>query len=656
MSPVISHLDDLPPLAADLAVRTEWVCDLVERLVAARDGSGLAALTSALRADPARTAHFRALLRSLVGRETATRFLAEAGVAPRSSLADEVFVRIIRRLAGPGPMGPIAAAFASPRAEEWLAARTPEEVADFLDATGITTPDTPGPGLRAAADALLVHTARAAAIGLSPGVRRALGDPPVATSPFRLIARSGMQLHDAVGVDKPDLAAARAARTDLEAAVAAAKADRERVYAELERTGVSAEMILSLDILGRTLDRISDPLPLLAPRDGERPADAAARVLERIAGDLRHDASLRRVFSDRTRLLAKKVVERCGAIGTHYITSDRAEWWDMLARGAGGGAFVVFVVWGKMAIHDLHPPTGVAALLSFADYAAGFLVIHAFHLTLATKQPPMTAAALADAITTADRDARDADSPDAPDAPADPAPVVSMIRRISRSQISGLVGNLATVAAGCLVLDLVVRQVTGAPVLDAETAAYTFKGHRPFDSGCVAFAAVTGVAVWLSSMAAGWAENAVAFAGARDSVEGRRGLVPWLVRNAGGVAGNLSLAAMLALITLAGKVFGVPFDVRHVTVSTGQVVLACASEGGISRDGLWALGGVAMIGTVNIVTGFALSYWVATRARGTRLGGRLRLFPALLRSLCSSPLGFIFPPRGAAAAPKHASH
>lgn len=650
MSPVIAHLDDLPPLEADLAVRTEWVRDLVERLVAARDGSGLAALTAALRADPARTAHFRALLRPLVGRETATRFLAEAGVAPRSSLADEVFVRLIRRIAGFGPSGPIAAAFARPAAEEWLAARTQAEVADFLDAAGLTTPETPGPGLRAAADALLVHTARAAAIGLSPGVRRALGDPPVTASPFRLVARSGMRLHDAVCGEKPDLVMACAARSDLESALAAAKSERDRAYAELERTGVSAEMILSLDILGRTLDRISDPLPLLAPRDGERPADAAARVLERIAGDLRHDASLRRVFSDRTRLLAKKVVERCGAIGKHYITSDRAEWWDMLVRGAGGGAFVVFVVWGKMAIHDLHPPTGVAAILSFADYAAGFLVIHAFHLTLATKQPPMTAAALADAIATADRDARDAD------APADPAPVVSMIRRISRSQISGLVGNLATVAAGCIVLDLVVRQVAGAPVLDAETAAYTFKGHRPFDSGCVAFAAITGVAVWLSSMAAGWAENAVAFAGARDAVEGRRGLVPWLVRNAGGVAGNLSLAAMLALITLAGKVFGVPFDVRHVTVSTGQVVLACASEGGISRDGLWALGGVAMIGFVNITIGFALSYWVAARARGVRLGGRLRLVPALLRSIVFSPLGFFLPPGGASATQKPASH
>ncbi len=650
---LLAGLDTLPQDDSGAAARAAWLHAVAARLVDAPDGSRLAALAAALRADPARAARFRATVRSLVARESATRFLAESGVVPRSSLADEAFVRVLRRLAGPGTTGPIAAAFAGPKASAWLAARTEDEVAAFLDAAGLAAPADRGPGLRAAADALLVHTTRAASIGLSPGVRRALGDPPVSASPFRQVARAGMRLHDALSGDAPDAApdraAALAARAELEAALLAAKAERERAYAELERTGVSAEMVLALDVLGRTLDRIADPLPLLAPRPDDRPAAAAARVLLRIAADLRHDASLLHVFSDRSRLLAKKVVERCGAIGTHYITSDRAEWWDMLRRGAGGGALVTFVVWGKLAIHDLHPPAGVAALLSFTDYAAGFLVIHALHLTLATKQPPMTAAALADAIATAQ-------SPAGERRAGDSAPVVAMLRRISRSQVAGLAGNLVTVAAGCLVLDFAVRGVTGDHVLDAAGAAYTFAGHRPFDSGCVAFAAITGAAVWLSSMTAGWAENALAFAGVRDAVEGRRGPVAWLVRNAGGVAGNVSLAAMLPLITLAGKVFGVPFDVRHVTVSTGQVVLACATDGGLSREGLWAIGGVAMIGAVNIATGFALSYWVAARARGVQRGAPLRLFPALLRSLFVSPLGFLFPPRDGAAPQHHARH
>src|SRR5690606_3246009 len=96
--------------------------------------------------------------------------------------------------------------------------------------------------------------------------------------------------------------------------------------------------------------------------------------------------------------------------------------------------------------------------------------------TLATKQPSMTAAALAGTLR---------DTAGHPDLSA----LVTMIARIVRSQLAAAIGNIGLVIPATLVFERVWRLRTGAPFLDAATAEYVLHSLDPFSSGTVFYAA-----------------------------------------------------------------------------------------------------------------------------------------------------------------------
>ena len=60
-----------------------------------------------------------------------------------------------------------------------------------------------------------------------------------------------------------------------------------------------------------------------------------------------------------------------------------------------------------------------------------------------------------------------------------------------------------------------------------------------------------------------------------------RGTMAWLsrflLRNIAGFGGSTSLGFMLAMTPVMGKFFGLPLDVRHVTLSTGALTLSVAA-------------------------------------------------------------------------------
>jgi site-specific recombinase len=634
-----AHLASVPAdgdAGRDAAI--QWLHSLTTWLAREAPAQRLAAVTAHLRAEPQDAARLRDLVRRLIAPTDALRLLTDAGMPTRVSVAEEALVRLVRffvpRAIERGDLMDLVRRVAAGRHEsEWLEHHDAPLVEDFLDASGLT--ECGGfDGLRLQlAESVRIHCLRAAAIGLDADVRRATGRVPLAESPFHRLTAAAARLFDAVTSEPRDAAAAAAARSDMEPALAAARAVRGEALAHLERSGVSTDMVLRLEILGRSLDRIETGLPLLAPREGERRAAAVARILHGVAAGVRREGSFAKSVADRSRLLAKSVVERCGATGSHYITSGRRDWLEMARAGAGGGVVIGFVVWAKVAIHDLHPPPGALAFLAFLDYAAGFLLIYSMHFALATKQPPMTAAALAEALASG-HEGRDM------------SPVVTLVQRICRSQVAGLIGNIVFTALTALTLDTLVHLATGHGIVHAGEAAETLAGHHPFESLCLLFAVGTGAAVWLSSMASGWAENAARYGRLDDSLGEARGgrVTAWIVRNIGGVTGNVTLAVLLVLITFGGGVSGIPWDVRHVTVSTGQVTLALiASDGLTAAQIAWPVAGVLLIGTLNIVTGFALSFFVATRARGIRARVRITLLPALAASFLRQPWRFLVP-------------
>jgi site-specific recombinase len=98
--------------------------------------------------------------------------------------------------------------------------------------------------------------------------------------------------------------------------------------------------------------------------------------------------------------------------------------------------------------------------------------------------------------------------------------------------------------------------------------------------------------------------------------------------------------------------FGLPLDVRHVTLSTGQLALASWSYGsGIFALPAfwWAVAGIGAIGVMNLSVSFGLALWVAIRSTGRGAVSRKRLRRAVLAHLVTAPRDFLLPPRSRAA-------
>jgi site-specific recombinase len=115
-----------------------------------------------------------------------------------------------------------------------------------------------------------------------------------------------------------------------------------------------------------------------------------------------------------------------------------------------------------------------------------------------------------------------------------------------------------------------------------------------------------------------------------------------------GFGGNVALGLLLGMAPALGVFFGVPAEVRHVTLSTGSLTLAGLTLGLAHVKTLAFFGavvGVALIGVLNFGVSFALALAVALRARGAFRRDARKLLTGLLHGFLRSPLQFFVPPR-----------
>ena len=285
-------------------------------------------------------------------------------------------------------------------------------------------------------------------------------------------------------------------------------------------------------------------------------------------------------------------------------------------------------------------------LTSGINYGLSFILIQVLGFTLATKQPSMTAATLAESITEGA----------GPDRLND---LVGQAARIMRSQLCAAMGNVLTVSLAALALESVYRHRTGLSYLNPEKAEYVIHSLHPLKSGLIWYAALTGVILWSSSLVGGWVENFAVYRRLPQAiaehrlgkVTGRR-FLRWFsdvfAHNVSGWAGSLALGMMLGMTPVLGKFFGLPLDVRHVTLSSGSLALALSGQSAppLSHpDALAAIGGIGIIFVLNLGVSFFLAMTVALRAKEVPRRDRWALLSAILRRMVKRPGEFLFPPR-----------
>ncbi len=116
--------------------------------------------------------------------------------------------------------------------------------------------------------------------------------------------------------------------------------------------------------------------------------------------------------------------------------------------------------------------------------------------------------------------------------------------------------------------------------------------------------------------------------------------------NVSGFASNISLGFMLGLIPAFTAFFGFELEMRHVTLSAGQLAAAGAAlglEAFRSSAIWWCVASIPLIGALNLGVSFYCAFRLALQAHNVSGIDRARIRRAIWARLYSHPRSFFMP-------------
>ena len=488
-------------------------------------------------------------------------------------------------------------------------------------------------------EAMRLLAARISGLGLSPEMRARSTSSGIERSPFyELVLKTEELIASGSSETTP---------TTIDAwkqAVARCRAEMEVVYEHMESAGISVELVFDLKTIQACTVRMEAVAKVLSATElGEMLAAVQASLVRLIEGNV-SDKHISSLLRENLNLLARKVVDRTGDTGEHYIAASKPEYWHMWRAAIGGGLLTVFTAAVKLRIIEAHFPPFVEGFSSGTNYALSFLLLQAFGLVLATKQPATTAAAFARII----RDNR---------GPERSSKLVDFVARITSTQLAAAMGNVAAVSAGAVLFEVLWKVVFRDSYLPELSATHVYETLNPFASGTALYAMETGVVLWLAALAGSWVENAAVYYRLAEAVaqhplglrvsEAFSGKMSRLVKhNIGGWATSIVLGYLLGFTPVLGEFFGLPLDIRHVTLSSGTLALAAARFGTASMGHRWfyhAVEGIVVIFVLNLTVSFTIAALVALRAYDVAPREQWTILRSLITGVLGSPLRFIVP-------------
>lgn len=378
------------------------------------------------------------------------------------------------------------------------------------------------------------------------------------------------------------------------------------------RTGATIRMTYELERLDDLRQRLALLLGTVA-EDADVASAARVRLFRTLVEAQAEAERIRPLLRRGSHLVASEIASRAGRTGEHYITRTPRAWAGMWLAAGGAGLIVACLACFKVFFGALHaPPLVEAALFSF-NYAAGFALVGALGLTIATKQPAMTAAAIAGSID--------------PARPAETRRLVETVQSLVRSQLAAILGNCLVALPAALLLSLGFAWLTGHPVADVEKAHHLAHDIDPIASLALPHAALTGVWLSLSGIVAGYVASSVMARHIPSRIARSRALGRWLGKprrlrlaraaesSAGTLAGSIVLGILLGSTGTLGQLLGLPLDIRHVSFASANLGLSLATLGPAGVDLGRCIAGLLGIGALNLLVSFSLSLGLALHAR-----------------------------------------
>lgn len=478
------------------------------------------------------------------------------------------------------------------------------------------------------------------AVGISPAFRQRLGPKlPLQATPFMALRREMESYLTGYSGDEVALRSVRML-------IAVCQAQTDIIYAHLDDFGVSVGLVYHLERMRAQLARMARLIDLRAAQNTPQDAAQAQALLVDLIRAHHHRRSVRGLVRRSFALLARKMVESSADHGEHYIARDRTQYRSMFLAACIGGVFTAFTALIKGVIAGAGMARFFEGAFASLNYSVSFITINAFGGVLATKQPAVTAPALASKM-------------GALDTVDGLRTLVLEVAWILRSQAAAVFGNLCAVIPAMAVIALTVMLITDVPLMSPDHASASVQSLSIFGMTPV-FAAFTGVLLWLASLMAGFADNWFALHRLREALSQHRRLVlamgaartarcaAWIEQHLSGLVGNAGLGILLGMTPVMAQFFGLPLDVRHVTLSTATLTEAMVTLGwnSFAMPEVWcAIAGIVVIGLLNVTVAFGCALLLALRARDVPSRVRRLVLRAVLRRFTASPRAFLFPER-----------
>jgi site-specific recombinase len=643
--------------------------------------SQLPALLALLKDEPSLCAGLRAKLLQLFSNRHAVLLLATSGIYPATSVLSETMRRISHKLLPEvddvSQLKDALRELLKPSDAEWLAASRTEDWQSLICLLGFNSSQANDGGTAMLADmveALRVVAHRIAAAGLEPEMLRL--DPSLENhaSPFLGVCEEALDLTKAIeaqliSISSNDIAsevgtanesaniAHLASDTDtshLDVLVTQARGTIDRIRKRAQQQGASFYLTFHLRRLQQHLDRLVSLSALLssyAQNDQKTCVMHIATLWQELAVAECCQNNVRQFWRQNAELVALRVTENAGRSGEHYITETRSDYFTMLKAAAGGGCAVALVAAIKINIgmRGLAPLAEVLA--NCINYGLGFVLIHLLHFSVATKQPAMTANAIAAAIGEIQGNPRERQR--------DLEPLVTLVARTIRTQLAAIIGNIGLAIPVALLIAFLVQYFSGAHFITPAKAKHLLHDIDILSAGTLIFAGVAGVCLFLAGLIAGYYDNLCSYSRIPERLNQLKwaqklfGAARWqrvseyIRDNLGVLAGNFFLGFLLGGAAGLGALLGLPLDVRHTTLSSAMWGYSLFALDFILPWQLIVTTAIGFlgIGIVNLGVSFYLALSVALRARGVDFTQRLALLRAIGRRFRSHPREFLLAPK-----------
>ncbi len=653
-------MKDLPALLkaldpdADLAERHVWLIKLFEWIRGDQTSPQAAvarvqAFIDALQMQPEVRARLQAWWQTLIQTVDLTTLLADFGFAQRTAFVSELAERLRRKLLPSTPETVDAAELfplvAPTRFDaQWMGALEEPQIGQLTLLLSANPKLDTLHWQYSLMDALTYCTAQIRATGFAPELRLRMTDATHNARAFHALPADMQELRGVFFRPDRDEAQLQAAITQYRERLDACRQAVNSVYAHLEENGISVGMVFRLRQLRERILRVRELLDsLMSPK----PAMAALKLLVRRVITGQENKSIGALISANSTLLSAKMAERSAETGETYITRTRGEYREMLGKAMGGGAVTAFTTLLKFMVVGIGLSAFWGGFWSGLAYAGTFIMIQLLHYTLATKQPAMTAPAMAAKL----KDIGSAEAANALEA------FVDEVTHLVRSQVAAVLGNVVMVAPAVLLLSALIQLLLGHPMISSQEAHHVL-ATLTLLGPTLLWAAFTGVILFTAGLIAGWAENwfvlhrldsAMRHNPRFTAVLGAERAARWsafMRENISGFASNIALGFMLGLIPAFTGFFGFELEARHVTLSTGQLAAAGASLGldAFKQPALWwCIASIPLIGALNLGVSFYFAFRLALQAHSVSGVDRARIRSAIWSRWRSHPRSFFMP-------------